>query len=67
MIASLVFALVATIGVAVPVAIYVAMGARAARILRGLEAWMVHNNAVIMAVLLLILGTKILGDGIATL
>ncbi|GAA2230685.1 GAP family protein [Promicromonospora sukumoe] len=66
-IASLVFALVATIGVAVPVAIYVAMGARAARILRGLEAWMVHNNAVIMAVLLLILGTKILGDGIATL
>ncbi len=66
-ITSLVFALVATVGVAVPVVIYVVMGARAARILRGLQTWMVHNNAVIMAVLLVVLGAKLLGDGIATL
>ncbi len=66
-VAVLVFALVASAGVAAPVVIYLVAGARAARILDGLQTWMVHNNAVIMAVLLLVLGAKVLGDGIATL
>jgi len=66
-VASIVFALVASVGVATPVVIYLTMGDRAAAMLDELKAWMTHNNAVIMAVLLLVLGAKMLGDGIATL
>lgn len=66
-VASVVFALVASIGVAAPVFIYLFMGSRAATLLDELKAWMTHNNAVIMAVLLLVLGAKLLGDGIASL
>ncbi|MFB7800879.1 GAP family protein, partial [Isoptericola sp. NPDC056134] len=66
-VASVVFALVASLGVATPVFIYLFMGSRAATMLDELKAWMIHNNAVIMAVLLLVLGAKMLGDGIASL
>lgn len=52
---------------AAPVFIYLFMGSRAAAMLDALKAWMTHNNAVIMAVLLLVLGAKLLGDGIAAL
>jgi hypothetical protein len=66
-VAVLVFAVVAGAGVSVPVVIYFSMGTRAAEILDELKSWMIHNNAVIMAVLLLVVGAKILGDGISTL
>ncbi len=66
-VASVVFALVASLGVATPVFIYLFMGSRAATMLDELKAWMIHNNAVIMAVLLLVLGAKMLGDGISAL
>ncbi|WP_426310350.1 GAP family protein [Cellulosimicrobium sp. E-16] len=66
-VASVVFALVASLGVATPVFIYLFMGSRAATMLDELKAWMIHNNAVIMAVLLLVLGAKMLGDGVASL
>lgn len=59
-----IFALVGTIGVATPVVIYFALGARAAATLDGLRAWMARNNAVIMAVLLLVIGAKLIGDAI---
>jgi hypothetical protein len=62
-----VFALIATIGVAIPVVIFFALGDRAPRILGALKDWMSQNNAVIMAVLLLVLGVKLIGDGIAGL
>src|SRR5215218_5106037 len=62
-----IFVLVATIGVGAPVVIALAMGDRAGRILDELKTWMAANNAVIMAVLLLILGVKLIGDGIAAL
>jgi threonine/homoserine/homoserine lactone efflux protein len=62
-----VFTLIASVGVAVPIVVYLSMGEAAAHILDELKAWMTANNAVIMAVLLLILGAKMLGDGIATL
>lgn len=64
-VAYLVFALVATVGVALPVAIYFAMGERAAELLHRLNGWMAHNNAVIMAVLLLVIGAKLVGDAIS--
>jgi len=63
-IAYAVFALIGTIGVAIPVVIYFALGPRAPRLLESLRSWMAHNNAVIMSVLFLVIGAKILGQGI---
>ncbi|MFI6426301.1 GAP family protein [Promicromonospora sp. NPDC050880] len=66
-VAALVFAVVASVGVVTPVVIYVALGSRAGPVLDELRSWMVRNNAAIMAVLLLVLGAKMLGDGISVL
>jgi hypothetical protein len=62
-----VFALIGTIGVAAPVAIYFALGERAGPILEGLEAWMRRHNAVIVAVICLVVGAKLVGDAISGL
>jgi uncharacterized membrane protein YdjX (TVP38/TMEM64 family) len=62
-----VFAVVASIGVAAPVVVYLFAGARAAAILEDLRGWLVQHNTVIMAVLLLVIGTKLVGDGIVVL
>jgi threonine/homoserine/homoserine lactone efflux protein len=62
-----IFALIGTLGVGIPVAIYFALGDRSASILRGLKDWMGKNNAVIMAVLCLIIGVKLIGDAIGGL
>jgi cyanate permease len=43
------------------------MGARAAPILDRLKRWMGDNNAVIMAVLCLVIGAKLVGNAIAGL
>ena len=59
-----VFALIGTVGVAVPVVIYFALGDRAGPILQRLKSWLAQNNGVIMAVLLLIIGAKLIGDAI---
>jgi Sap, sulfolipid-1-addressing protein len=66
-IAYLVFALVGTLGVGTPVGIYFAMGARSEKPLSGLKDWMAQNNAVIMAVICLIIGVKLIGDAIGGL
>jgi Sap, sulfolipid-1-addressing protein len=66
-IAYLVFALVGTIGVGAPVGIYFAMGARSEKPLAGLKDWMTQHNAVIMAVLCLLIGAKLIGDAISGL
>jgi hypothetical protein len=58
--AYLIFAVVATIGVAAPVVIYLAMGDRAPQTLGRIRDWMSHNNAVIMSILCLIIGTTAL-------
>ena len=60
-----IFALVGTIGVGAPVVIFFALGDRAGPILERLKAWMAAHNAVIMAVLCLIIGVKLIGDAIA--
>jgi threonine/homoserine/homoserine lactone efflux protein len=59
-----IFVLVASIGVGAPVVIYFAMGDRSRELLERLKNWMAHNNAVIMAVLLLVIGVKLIGDAI---
>ena len=61
------FTLIASIGVLVPVVIYFALGERASALLDEIKTWMARNNAVIMAVLILVIGVKLIGDGIAGL
>jgi Kef-type K+ transport system membrane component KefB len=66
-IAYTVFAVIATIGVAAPVVIYFAMGTRSAALLGRLKSWMRRNNAVILAVVLVVVGVTLIGDGIGGL
>jgi threonine/homoserine/homoserine lactone efflux protein len=62
-----VFVVFGTLGPAIPVALYFVPGERSKKLLDGLNSWMAANNAVIMAVLLLVIGVKLVGDGIAGL
>jgi hypothetical protein len=62
-----VFAVIGTLGVGAPVGIYLALGERSAELLGRLKDWMGHHNAVIMAVLCLVIGVKLLGDGLGGL
>jgi threonine/homoserine/homoserine lactone efflux protein len=64
-IAWVVFTLIATVGVAVPVVIYFALGPRAADVLDRVKTSMIRNNTAIMAVLCLIVGVKLVGDAIS--
>jgi hypothetical protein len=64
-IAYAVFAIVATLGVAAPVVVYFVLGDRSHQMLGGLRDWMGQHNAAIMAVLCLVIGVKLIGDGIA--
>jgi hypothetical protein len=60
-----IFIAVASIGVAAPVVIYFAMGDGSQRLLDELKTWLARNNAVIMAVLMLIIGVKLIGNAIS--
>jgi threonine/homoserine/homoserine lactone efflux protein len=62
-----VFVLVGTLGPGIPVAVYFALGERASRMLDDLKVWMGRNNAAIMAVLCLVIGAKLIGDGVSGL
>jgi threonine/homoserine/homoserine lactone efflux protein len=64
-IAYAVFVIVASLGVGAPVVIAVVMGDRSRELLDRLKDWMASNNAVIMAVLLVVIGTKLIGDAIS--
>ena len=61
----IVFTVIASVGVAVPVVLYFAMGDRAAETLDGLKTWMIRNGGVVMAVLCLVIGAKLIGDAIS--
>jgi threonine/homoserine/homoserine lactone efflux protein len=50
-----------------PVAVYFAMGDRAAAILGGWRKWLEQNNAVVTAVVLLVIAAVLIGNGIAGL
>lgn len=60
-----VFILIGSIGTGVPVILYFAMGERSERLLDELKGWMAQNNGTIMAVICLIIGAKLIGDGIS--
>lgn len=59
------FTLLASSTVAVPVVGHLAARDRMAAPLDRLRAWLTQNNAAVMAVLLLVIGTVLLGKGIA--
>jgi len=60
-----VFVAIASIGVAAPIVVYFAMGERSQHLLGALMTWLARNNAVIMAVLMLIIGVKLIGNAIS--
>ena len=62
-----VFVLIGSLGVLAPLVLYLAAGQRAARTLDSWKTWAGDHNAAIMAVLFLVFGLKLLGDGIAVL
>ena len=66
-IAYAVFAGIATLGVGAPVVIYFAMGTRSTELLGRLKGWMRRNNAMILAVVLVVIGVTLIGDGIGGL
>jgi threonine/homoserine/homoserine lactone efflux protein len=63
----LVFVVVASVGVLTPLVVALALGDGSRELLDGLRRWMARNNAVVMAVLLLVIGVKLIGDAIAGL
>ena len=66
-IALVVFVVVASLGVAAPAVVSRVLGDRSAPVLAAADRWMTANNAVIMAVVLLVLGAILIGNGVAAL
>lgn len=66
-VALLVFCALATLGAGVPVALYLVLGERSRPTLDTIRTWMATNNGAIMAVICLVIGAKLIGDGISGL
>jgi Sap, sulfolipid-1-addressing protein len=62
-----VFVLIGSIGVLAPLVVYLVAGQGAARTLDNWKTWATIHNAAVMAVLFLVFGLKLVGDGIAVL
>ena len=59
-----IFVLLAASTVAIPVIAYLLASSKMAAPLESLRVWLVHNNATVMAVLLLVIGVVMIGKGI---
>lgn len=62
-----IFIVLTTLGVLLPMIVFLAAGEKGAVILDDVREWLVGNNATIMAVLFLILGFNIIGKGLGGL
>jgi threonine/homoserine/homoserine lactone efflux protein len=62
-----IFVLLASLSVLAPVVYRLVRGEHAQAALDSARAWLEANNAVVMAVLFLVIGAKILGNGLSTL
>ncbi|MGB0113036.1 MAG: GAP family protein [Ilumatobacteraceae bacterium] len=60
-----VFVLISSITIVVPVVGYLVAGPKVAPMLETMKAWLTLNNATVMTVLFVVLGAKVLGDGIS--
>jgi len=67
LIAILVFTIIAGSSVSVPVISYLIASKAMTTPLEALRTWLVHHNAGVMAVLLLVIGVTIIGKGIGNL
>jgi hypothetical protein len=65
--AIILFVLVASIGVGAPVVVRAVMGDRSARVLASWKGWLVANNATVMTVVFVVLGSKMVGAGLGVL
>ena len=61
------FVTIATAGPGIPLAIHVAMPKRGRGVLLALRDWMVRENAIIIAVVSLIIAAKLIGDALVAL
>jgi protein-S-isoprenylcysteine O-methyltransferase Ste14 len=61
-----VFVIIGTIGLAIPVGIYFLGGDKASQTLGELHHWLAVHNAAIMSVLFVVIGAKLLGNGLET-
>ncbi len=62
-----VFVLIASVSIIVPVLYYLFAGASAEKALGSLRTWMVANNSAILAVIFLLIGAKLFGQAIGGL
>ena len=62
-----IFILIASLSIIVPVFYYLTAGANAEKMLNTWKAWLTANNATVMAVLFVVFGFKLFGDGLAIL
>ena len=65
-VAVVVFTVIAAASVAVPVIGYLLASSSLTRPLESLRGWLVHNNATVMAVLLLVIGVTLIGKGLGS-
>lgn len=65
--ALLFFVIVGSLSVAVPVIYYLVGGDGAKRTMDGWKAWLGANNATVMTILLIVIGAKLLGQGLGGL
>jgi threonine/homoserine/homoserine lactone efflux protein len=62
-----VFVVVGSLGPGLPVVLWFALGERAKGLLDGLHTWLARESTTIMAVLCLLIGSKLIGDAITGL
>jgi threonine/homoserine/homoserine lactone efflux protein len=65
--ALIVFIIIACSSVAAPVIVFLVMGEKATPTLESWKAWLTHNNATVMMLLLLVFGIVVLGKGLGAL
>lgn len=63
----IVFVLIASVTIILPVLVNLVMGEKADAGLTSMKEWLNTNNATVMSVLFLVFGVKVLGDGLAIL
>ncbi|MEM8621681.1 MAG: GAP family protein [Actinomycetota bacterium] len=66
-VALIVFVAIGSVTVVTPVVINAVAGERAQPVLDEMKRWLIDHNATIMTVVLVVLGAKVLGDGISIL
>ncbi len=62
-----VFVVLGALGVGLPVVLTWVLGERAGAMLADLKTWLARNNAAVLTVVLLVIGAKLVGEGIAGL